>query len=112
MVGNQKCPENYLCAMDFFIFPSFYEGISLALLEAQCNGLVCFVSDRVDIQSKQINQYYSFSLDTKPDKLAKIVYEQPLNADRRISYYILKNSHFNLIQEVNKLERFYESLEG
>lgn len=39
--------NEYLSALDVFVFPSLREGTPLALLEAQTNGLPCLVSDCV-----------------------------------------------------------------
>lgn len=36
-----------LQAMDVFIFPSFYEGFPVSLIEAQTSGLSCLVSDTI-----------------------------------------------------------------
>lgn len=36
---------------DYFLMPSKFEGLSLALAEAQAAGLICFVSDTVSRQS-------------------------------------------------------------
>lgn len=41
----------YLSAMDVFLFPSLWEGLSIALLEAQANNLPCLVSDTVPVSS-------------------------------------------------------------
>ena len=38
---------DYLCAMDVFVFPSLYEGMPLSVIEVQCNGLPCIISDTV-----------------------------------------------------------------
>ena len=43
--GNVKNPEGYYSAFDAFALPSISEGLGMALLEAQINGLKCFVSD-------------------------------------------------------------------
>lgn len=47
MPGNREDPGPYYSAMDLFAFPSLYEGMPLALLEARCSGLHCVVSHRV-----------------------------------------------------------------
>lgn len=40
-----------LQACDMFLFPSLYEGLSIALIEAQISGLFCLVSDKIDKDS-------------------------------------------------------------
>lgn len=47
MVGNVGNVADYLCAMDVFAFPSLYEGMPLSVIEVQCNGLPCVISDSV-----------------------------------------------------------------
>lgn len=47
MVGNVGNVADYLCAMDVFAFPSLYEGMPLSVIEVQCNGLPCIISDSV-----------------------------------------------------------------
>lgn len=47
MPGNVPNVEDFLNVMDVFAFPSLYEGMPLALLETQANGLPCIVSDQV-----------------------------------------------------------------
>lgn len=37
----------YLCAADVFLLPSLFEGLPFTLIEAQCAGLPCLVSDTV-----------------------------------------------------------------
>lgn len=45
--GNVPNVGEYMSAMDVFAFPSFYEGMPLAMVEAQTNGLPCCISDRI-----------------------------------------------------------------
>lgn len=47
MTGNVSNVAQYLNAMDVFAFPSLYEGMPLAVIEAQANGLPCVISDRI-----------------------------------------------------------------
>ena len=46
-VGFSPDVEKLMMAMDLFIFPSRYEGFPLTLIEAQCSGLPCLISDTI-----------------------------------------------------------------
>ena len=45
--GMQSDTSEFFSAMDYFMFPSIYEGFPLALLEAQSAGLECMASEHV-----------------------------------------------------------------
>ena len=45
--GPRSDIPRLLRAMDVFVFPSLYEGLPLAVVEAQAAGLPCVVSDEV-----------------------------------------------------------------
>lgn len=45
MVGLTDNVAEYLKGSDYFLLPSLFEGLSIALAEAQASGLDCFVSD-------------------------------------------------------------------
>lgn len=47
LTGNVSNVNEYLSALDVFAFPSLYEGMPLAIVEAQANGVPCVLSDRV-----------------------------------------------------------------
>ncbi len=47
MLENRKDIPELMNAMDVFLFPSKWEGYGNVLLEAQCMGLRCIVSDKV-----------------------------------------------------------------
>ncbi len=44
-IGETSHVSEYLQAMDIFVFPSFYEGLGIAVVEAQAAGLPCIISD-------------------------------------------------------------------
>lgn len=47
ILSNRTDVPDLLNAMDVFAFPSIYEGLGIALIEAQKMGLPCVVSDKV-----------------------------------------------------------------
>lgn len=47
ILEDRRDVNNLLQAMDCFIMPSLFEGVPMALIEAQFNGLPCVVSDNV-----------------------------------------------------------------
>ena len=46
--GMQENVKAFLSAMDYFVFPSVWEGLPLAVIEAQASGLACYISDTID----------------------------------------------------------------
>lgn len=50
-LGKRSDTNKIYSAMDTYVVPSLYEGISIALVEAQANGLKCYVSNTVDANS-------------------------------------------------------------
>lgn len=47
LVGAQEDVQAYYSAFDVAAYPSLYEGLSLAIVEAQFNGLPCVLSDTI-----------------------------------------------------------------
>lgn len=47
VLSNRSDVNDILSAIDVFIFPSFYEGLPVTLVEAQANGLPIIASDRI-----------------------------------------------------------------
>ena len=46
-LGITDCVNNYMQAMDFFLLPSFFEGLPVVGIEAQASGLPCLMSDSI-----------------------------------------------------------------
>ena len=45
--GVRSDVPHLLCAMDVFVFPSFYEGMPNTVIEAQATGLPCVIADTI-----------------------------------------------------------------
>ena len=46
-IGKTDEVASYLSAMDIFILPSFSEGLGISAIEAECSGLLVYISDGV-----------------------------------------------------------------
>ena len=84
----QKDSAPFYSAMDFFCFPSLWEGLPLTLVEAQYSGLPSIVSDKV----------------TKEAVIAESVFIRPLNATKLWMNEILsfKMSGCRLLQKIEE----------
>jgi len=102
-------------AMEVFVFPSVYEGLPLALIEAQGAGLSCMVSDAITTEA-----------DIRPDLITRMALSAPIamwaerlleiiqfrNRPYRISHdAVLLHYHFDLSANVNALCGFYSDVE-
>lgn len=47
LTGERKDSEDFMSCFDVLIFPSFFEGLPLTLIEAQAAGLPCLISDTI-----------------------------------------------------------------
>lgn len=80
--GAQKDPAPYLSAMDVFIFPSLYEGLGSALIEAQANGLHVVTSADVVPGDIDVTGNASFvSLCAPPEVWARTILDNCRRAD-------------------------------
>lgn len=78
ITGYTNQVSNYLCAMDVFLFPSLYEGLGIAVLEAQASGLPCIVSDGVPLEAQISENFYRLPLSAGSEQWIKCVLSLPL----------------------------------
>lgn len=105
LVGAVNNSEEYLQAMDIFLFPSRFEGFGIALLEAQVAGLKCFSSNKVpknincgdNIQFMPLEYGYTYWVDK--------ILETDFPYNRNIN---LENfEDFDIKNNIKKIERIY-----
>lgn len=107
MVGSTNNVNNYLQAMDIFLFPSLFEGLGIAAIEAQAAGLPCLISEYVP------DEVCVTQLATKiPVKSSKTWAEYVLNTELQRGNYcndIIKNG-YDIDNQVKYLQKFYLEL--
>lgn len=88
--------------MDVFIFPSFVEGLSIALLEAQTIGIRCIVSDSIDKTNFLTEDTIPVNLNKTAGEWADIALDTDIknNEHNKLYEYDIKNS-------VEKLKQLY-----
>lgn len=74
-LGKRLDVDDILSMCDVYVMPSKSEGISIALIEAQINGLKCYTSDQVDEKSDITGNVSFLSLEDSPQIWAKKIYE-------------------------------------
>ena len=106
--GVQKDIQGLLSSFDLFLFPSKFEGLSIAVLEAQANGVPVLASKGVIPEEVKMNEnFIFFKLSDGVEKWSKKIAEMKL-ADRADYASIKKNfiEHgYDIENEVNRLER-------
>ena len=75
ILSNRRDIPNILNAMDFFVFPSLYEGLPLSLIEAQIAKKPCLISDTINRSAVISNLVTILQLDAGADAWAKAIYE-------------------------------------
>lgn len=108
--GYTDHASEYLCAMDVFAFPSLYEGMARAPIEAQISGLPCVVSDRVPPEVKLTEDVYFLPLDGGAEAWAeKLLSVTPRSdAERADSWKAVRDAGYDLRDMGRYVEQLYD----
>lgn len=106
-VGTQTNVNDYLCAMDVFLFPSKKEGFGVAIVEAQACGLPCIASLGVPSSTRISRNYWKIRTDSK--SIVKWVNKIITIKNKKISrdYHIDYNNKLYIKNSVKLLEDVY-----
>ncbi|MEY8434763.1 glycosyltransferase family 1 protein [Streptococcus hyointestinalis] len=110
-VGVQPNVSDWLSAFDLFLFPSLFEGLGIAALEAQANGLPVIVSKgRVPKDVKINDNVYFYSLSKSTEEWAKFLNDTRLNSYRESKDNILRNFQkfgYDINEASKNLEKYF-----
>lgn len=91
-----------LSAMDVMVFPSFYEGLSVTLVEAQASGLRCVVSDSVNSENFLLDTTIPVSLNLDVTAWADVAID---NECRHANHGSIED--YDMKREIRRLEKVY-----
>ena len=98
-----------LQVMDAFVFPSLYEGLPLALVEAQAAGLSCFASAKVIAPEVRLTDILHFiPLEESPARWAEYILAHTVPAEqRRDQSRAIIDAGFDIRTTAEMLNNFY-----
>ena len=113
-VGLSDVVEQWLQAMDVFVFPSLFEGLPLGLVEAQAAGLPCILSDRIASMTKIIDEVQFLKLEASDQVWADAVLKEAAGNDRiknqeKIKQQ-LRDRNFDIRLNCKQLAKRYQEL--
>jgi len=106
-LGQRDDVNNIYQAMDFFIFPSLYEGLGMVLIEAQIAGCMCLASNEVPSIAKISDNLVFLPLDNPKKWSENMEFSQH---GRKSHHEEAKKYGYDIKNEVKKLENYYLSL--
>ena len=99
-----------LSAADVFVLPSLHEGLPLTMVEAQCAGLPCVVSDRVTRESA-LTEHVCFAPIERAEAFAEAMENAQIAARETASGSAInraKEAGYDVSQNAEMLMRLYE----
>lgn len=86
ILGFRKDVERIFQGMDFFVLPSYFEGLPTVAIEAQCTGLPCLLSETVPHVSAITKKCWFLSLEKTPKKWAEFILTHRSNDREEIKW--------------------------
>lgn len=108
MLGVRDDIPDLLCAMDVFVFPSRFEALPIAPVEAQAASLACLASDNIPPQIKVTEPFTYLSLEESEDVWADKIIELS-KVDRQSMDLEKLRERYSAESASKQLEKIYES---
>lgn len=93
---------------DIFLLPSFHEGLPVTLVEAQCAGLPCLVSDRITQEANISGMIEYLSIDSHNNSqwLNALQKYSTLPVDRKENAFQIIRNRYDLLSVAEDFKRF------
>lgn len=110
--GVRNDTHRLLQAMDCFVFPSIYEGLPVAVVEAQAAGIPCIISDSVTEEVCVTELATMLSLEKTPQIWAEKILEKAAETDCSDIKQQIAASGYDITATANWLQNFYTKKAG
>lgn len=107
LFGEQKQVSSFLMGMDYFLFPTVYEGLGIVAIEAQAAGLPVITSDAVPAEAKVTKHFHSLSLRENAASWAEYVLNIEINTNREASVVEVIEHGYDIKDASKDLLSFY-----
>ena len=105
--GRVSNVQDYVQAMDVFVFPSFYEGLGLVGVEAQGVGIPVIASTNVPPEMKLTEDVTYLGLDSVNDWVEKII--EVFAHPRQDNVSLIREQGYDINQTAEELRKIYIS---
>lgn len=107
-LGSHSNIYDYYQAMDYFVYPSRYEGLPGTVVEAQAAGLKCLMSDTICTEVAVTDLVKIMSIQEKAAKWADYI-RNTASYERRSHVEEMQKAGFDVKAQAEIMMEFYES---
>nr|WP_308650378.1 glycosyltransferase family 1 protein [uncultured Agathobacter sp.] len=108
LMGSRSDIYNIDQGIDLFLFPSHYEGLPVVLVEAQCTGLKCLISDVITPEIDLTQNIYRMSLNEDIEAWVEMIDKIISTLDKRQSMSsAVQLAGFDIKNTAEELEKIY-----
>lgn len=110
LLGVRSDVPDLMTAMDMFVFPSFFEGLPVVLVEAQCEGLYCVVSDAVSEEARISDWCTFYPLSQTAEQWANLVlqaWDKHKTFDRSQAWKAVVQANYDIKGSAKTLQDLY-----
>ena len=105
-LGSRSDVPDLLQAMDIFVFPSLYEGVSVALMEAQASGVQILISDGIPRECIKTELITVKSLEDSAEEWAMEAIRKA-SIDHINTYEIIQSAGYDVVKNAKWLQDYY-----
>ncbi len=105
-LGIRSDVNELLMAMDVFLFPSLFEGLSVVMIEAQATNINIVCSSSLTKDTYLNDNIVDISLEESSDKWAETVIEN-FTTNRAFSIENIQKAGYDISSTARDIERFY-----